>query len=458
MLSAIVRQDLKQLFILTLPILITQICQSGLALIDTLLAGQVSALDLSGVAIGAGLWMPTFLLGVGILISTTPLIGEAIGQQRLQKVPFITQQSLWLALGIGIVGVVVVNQLHFLFDWMSVPHDIQSIAKKFLFGISFGFPAVCLYTSLRCYTESLKHPTVVMVISIIGLLLNIPLSYAFIHGVTLGSTTLIPAMGGAGCGFASAIALWLNLVMLVGFLVWSKQPDFANHRFFAHFSRPDWSQLRHQLAIGIPIGLSIFFEVSAFSLAAIIVSPLGEIAVASHQVALTISSQLFMFPFSIAMALTIMVSNRYGARDYRDLKRIKVIGIVVATSIAVVSMLLTALFRQVLPTFFSDDLQVIHQAALLLWFATVYQLFDAWQVNFAGILRGIQDTTVPMWVTLFCYWGVAIPLAIYLVRYADFGAKGVWIALVAALGLASVLLGARLLYQQNKLKTAWHIQ
>lgn len=244
MLSAIARQDLKQLFVLTFPILITQICQSGLALVDTLLAGQVSALDLSGVAIGAGIWMPTFLLAVGILLATTPLIGEAIGQQRLQKVPFITQQSLWLALIIGIIGFVAVNQLHYLFDWMKVPKDIQHIAQKFLFGISFGFPAVCLYTSLRCYTESLKHPTVVMVISLIGLILNVPLSYAFIHGVTLGETVLIPAMGGAGCGFASGIALWINLLMLVSYLTLSPQSDFANQRFFANFAGIDFAQLR----------------------------------------------------------------------------------------------------------------------------------------------------------------------------------------------------------------------
>lgn len=455
MLSAIARQDLKQLFVLTLPILITQICQSGLALVDTLLAGQVSALDLSGVAIGAGIWMPTFLLAVGILLATTPLIGEAIGQQQLQKVPFITQQSLWLALIIGIIGFVLVNQLHYLFDWMKVPKDIQHIAQKFLFGISFGFPAVCLYTSLRCYTESLKHPTVVMVISLIGLILNVPLSYAFIHGVTLGDTALIPAMGGAGCGFASGIALWINLLMLVSYLTLSPQLDFANQRFFANFAGMDFAQLRQQLSIGIPIGMSIFFEVSAFSLASIIISPLGEIAVASHQVALTISSQLFMFPFSVAMALTIMVSNRYGAKDYRALKRIKLIGIAVATSFAVISMLLTAIFRQTLPTFFSENPQVIQQAALLLWFATVYQLFDAWQVNFAGILRGMQDTTVPMFITLFCYWVVAIPLGTYLVRYTDMGAKGFWIALVAALGLASLLLGTRLLRQQKRLKMAW---
>ncbi|WP_410471998.1 MATE family efflux transporter [Faucicola mancuniensis] len=448
------KQDLTQLFLLTLPILITQICQSGLGLIDTIMAGRVSALDLSGVAIGAGIWMPMMLLAVGILLSTTPLIGEVIGQKRLDKVAFITQQSLWLALAVGLVGFGVANQLHHFFDVMKVPDNIQSIAKDYLFGISFGFPAVCLYTTLRCYTESLKHPTVVTVISIIGLLLNIPINYAFIHGVPMLN---LPALGGAGCGYASAVCLWLNVLMLGGYLALSKQADFKNQRFFVNFSSPKKQQLLSQLKIGIPIGFSIFFEVSAFSLASLIISPLGEIAVASHQVTLSISSQLFMFPFSISMALTILVSNRFGAKDYPALKQIKVLGVIVATSLALTTMLFTAIFRTQLPSYFSQNPQVIHDASVLLWFALAYQIFDAWQVNFAGILRGLQDTTVPMFITLFCYWGVAIPLGAYLVRYTDTGVQGVWIGLVTALGLASVLLGYRLLYQQKHLKKSWQI-
>lgn len=445
-------QDLQQLFLLTLPILITQVCQSGLGLIDTMMAGQVSALDLSGVAIGGGLWMPLMLLAVGILLATTPLIGEVIGQKQPEKIPFITQQSLWLAVLIGFVGIVIANQLHYLFALMGVPSHIQPIAKEYLFGIAFGFPAVCLYTTLRCYTETLKHPTVVMLISVVGLLLNVPINYAFIHGVDwLG----LPAFGGAGCGYASAVCLWLNLMMLIGYLSFSKHQDFSKHRFFQHFSRPKTAQLAKQLAIGVPIGFSIFFEVSAFSLASLIISPLGEIAVASHQVTLSISSQLFMLPFSVAMALTILVSNRYGAKDYASLKQIKLLGVLVATSLAVLTMVLTAIFRTQLPSFFSDNPQVTAQASVLLWFALVYQLFDAWQVNFAGILRGLQDTTVPMFITLFCYWGVAIPLGAYLVRFTDMGAKGVWIGLVTALGLASALLGSRLLWQQKTLKKRW---
>lgn len=460
MFSAIVRQDIKQLFKLTLPILITQICQSALGLVDTIMAGQVSALDLSGVAIGAGLWMPIFLLMIGVLLATTPLVGEAIGQKHLEKVPFITQQSLWLALFTGVVGWFLVNQVHHLFAPMGVPANIAPIAKEFIFGISLGLPAVCLYTTLRCYTESLNQPIVVTVISVLGLLLNIPFNYLFIHGSAVFpalSWLNLPAMGGAGCGYASALTLWINLLMLTSYLAWTKQKTFVETRFFRQFSRPHFSQIVKQLYVGIPIGLSIFFEVSAFSLASLIISPLGEIAVASHQVTLSVSSQLFMFPFSVAMALTIMVSNRYGAKDYAGLKRIKLLGVGVASSIALTTMLLTVIFHQQIPRLFSDDAQVIAQASILLWFATVYQLFDAWQVNFAGILRGLQDTRVPMLLTLFCYWGVAIPLGTFLVRYAHLGAKGVWIALVTALGLASVLLGARLLSQQKVLKQRWQI-
>ncbi|ELA08328.1 MATE efflux family protein [Moraxella macacae 0408225] len=446
------RQDLQQLFLLTLPILITQICQSGLGLIDTIMAGRVSALDLSGVAIGSGLWLPVMLLAVGVLLATTPLIGEVIGQNQREKIPFITQQSLWLAVLIGFIGIVIVNQMHHLFALMGVPDHIQPIAKEYLFGIGFGFPAVGLYTTLRCYTETLKHPTVVMIISVIGLVLNIPINYAFIYGIDwLG----LPAFGGAGCGYASAVCLWLNLVMLIGYLSFSKHKDFSQYRFFKQFSLPKTVQLAKQLAIGIPIGCSIFFEVSAFSLASLIISPLGEIALASHQVTLSISSQLFMLPFSVAIALTILVSSRYGAKDYASLKQIKLLGVMVATSLALITMTFTAVFRTQLPKFFSDNPQVIDKASLLLYFALAYQLFDAWQVSFAGILRGLQDTSVPMFITLFCYWGVAIPLGAYLVRFTDMGAKGVWIGLVMALGLASILLGSRLLWQQKTLKTRW---
>ncbi len=439
-----------RLGVLALPILITQFCQAALGVVDAIMAGQVSALDLAAVAIGSGIWLPLFLLATGILIATTPLIGEALGQNKHDQIPHITQQSLWTAAVIGIVGFIIVNLMPNALGIMGVPENIQPIATQYLHGVSFGFPAMAVYAVLRSYCEALGRPEPVTVISIIGLLADIPLNYIFIHGL-YG----MPEMGGAGCGVATAIVLWITVLLLAGYTAFTKRQQFASTRFFYGFTKPNRVQINKLLKLGIPIGISIFFEASLFSLGAIIISPLGEIATASHQVALSVTGQLFMIPISVAMALTIMVSNRFGEKNLLALRHVQTTGLIWTILIAIACMLGIWLFRPQLAAAFTDNLEVRAQAMHLLIFALAYQLFDGWQVNIAGILRGMQDTTIPMWVTLFCYWIVALPLGIYLVRYTDTGAQGFWMALITGLFLSSILLTIRLRYQQRRLQAQW---
>ena len=439
-----------RLGVLAFPILITQFCQAALGVVDAIMAGQVSALDLAAVAVGSGIWLPLFLLATGILIATTPLIGEAIGKNDLKQVPHITQQSLWTAGVIGIIGFIVVNFAPNVLALMGVPANIQPIATQYLHGVSFGFPAIAVYAVLRSYCEALGRPEPVTVISIIGLLADIPLNYIFIHGL-FG----MPEMGGAGCGVATAIVLWINVLLLAAYTSFTKRQQFASTRFFYAFASPNREQIKKLLKLGIPIGISIFFEASLFSLGALVISPLGELATASHQVALAVTSQLFMIPISVAMALTIMVSNRFGEKNLMALRQVQATGLIWTVLIALTCMIGIWLFRPQLAAAFSDNPAVITQSMHLLIFALGYQLFDGWQVNVAGILRGMQDTTIPMWVTLFCYWLVALPLGVYLVRFTDIGAQGFWMALITGLFLSSILLTLRLRYQQKRLTTMW---
>ncbi|TXD97929.1 MATE family efflux transporter [Psychrobacter frigidicola] len=454
MVSVLSFKDFKsysmRLGILALPILITQFCQAALGVVDAIMAGQVSALDLAAVAVGSGIWLPLFLLVTGILIATTPLIGEAVGQNKHDQVPHITQQSLWTAGVLGILGFIIVNLMPNVLGIMGVPANIQPIAAEYLHGVSFGFPALAAYAVLRSYCEALGRPEPVTIISIIGLLADIPLNYIFIHGL-FG----MPEMGGAGCGVATAIVLWINVLLLAAYTTFTKRQQFASTRFFYSFTAPNREQITKLLKLGIPIGISIFFEASLFSLGALVISPLGELATASHQVALSVTSQLFMIPISVAMALTIMVSNRFGEKNLLAVRQVQATGLIWTVVIALVCMLGIWIFRPQLAAAFTDNLEVRAQAMHLLIFALAYQLFDGWQVNIAGILRGMQDTTVPMWVTLFCYWIVALPLGIYMVRYTDIGAQGFWMALIAGLVLSSILLTLRLIYQQKRLGAQW---
>lgn len=438
------RRELSTLLHLMWPILITQMAQAGYGLIDTMMAGQVSAGDLAAVAVGAGLWLPAFLLISGILVATTPLVAEAVGAGRRHDVPMITRQALWVALGLGVLGFLALRASVLLFDPLGVPDNLQAKTTLYIAGVSLGVPAIALYTALRGYHEALGHPRPIMLISVLGLLLNIPLNYAFIYGYGV-----IPAMGGAGCGFATAILMWWMLLALICYGAVSRH--YADIRIFNQFDPPHWAWLKRILLLGVPIGVAIFFEASLFSMAALVLSPLGETVVAGHQIALSVTSQLFMIPLSLAMALTIRIGQLYGEQNWPRLKLVRRLGFWTGSSLALSIMLLIALFRHDLVSLYSHDAAVQQLAAQLLLLAMAYQLFDAWQVTTAGTLRGIQDTQIPMWITLFCYWVIALPCGLYLSRVAGYGAMGFWSGLVLGLFLASLLLLWRLRLQQRRL-------
>lgn len=427
-----------------LPILLTQFAQAGYGLVDTIMAGRVSADDLAVVSIGAGLWLPVFFFTIGVLIATTPLLGELIGKKQPEKIPNMVQQSLWLALFLGLLASFTLYCLPWTFDWFDVPSALQNNTSLYLRWVSVGFVALALSTSLRCYTESLGHPLAMTVISLLGVLINIPLNYIFIHG-KFG----MPALGGAGCGVATACVLWLTFFILAGYLAVSKK--YADVRFYKNFNKPTLATIKKIAFLGIPIGTSIFFEASLFSIAAVVLSPLGAVTVSAHQVALSITSQFFMIPLSLGLALTIIISKDYGKQNWLSLRANQKIGFVLATLLAFVGMVIILIFKHQLATFYTEDTRVIELASQLLLFAAIYQIVDAWQVVSAGILRGIQDTATPMWITFFSYWCVALPIGVYLSRYSDYGAQGFWVALVIGLTLAAFLLMFRIKHKNKQL-------
>lgn len=441
--------ELKQLLHLMIPILVTQFAQAGFGLIDTIMAGQLSAADLAAVAVAVGIWMPVMLLCSGIMLATSPLIAAALGAKKTDEIPTISHQALWIALFLGLVGMMILHLMPQFFHLLKVPENLHAKAGLFLHTIAFGIPAITLYTVLRCYAEALGHPRVVTTISLLALPILVPLNYVFMHGL-FG----LPEMGSAGCGVANAILQWLMLIVLFFYIKHAK--TFAHVRLFQQFEKLDPAWFKRIALLGLPIGLAIFFEVSIFSTAALVISPLGDIMIAAHQIAISITSQLFMIPLSLAMALTIRVGQYYGAQNFDAMRQVQKLGFIVGTVFACATMILLWLCRAWIIQIYNDNPEVFTVAYGLVIYAVAYQLVDAWQVTAAGCLRGMQDTKSPMWITLFAYWIVAFPIGVYLTRYTDFAAAGVWVGLIIGLFVACILLIWRLLYSNTKLKRFKH--
>lgn len=441
------RYELKKLFHLMIPILLTQFSQAGFGLIDTIMAGHISATDLAAIAVGVGLWIPIMLLFSGIMIATTPLVAEANGARTPEKIAIIARQSLWVALILGIIAALILQLMPLLLPILGVPAVLLPKASLFLHAIALGMPAVTMYAALRGYSEAIGHPRPVTAISLLALLLLIPLNFIFMYGIGP-----IPALGSAGCGFATAILQWIMFFALAAYVF--KGKAYQTTQIFTGWEKINPYWVKRILQLGCPIGLAIFFEVSIFSTAAIVLSPLGETLVAAHQVAISVTSQLFMIPMSLAIALTIRVGTYYGEKNWAAMRKVQYLGLITGTVFAVVTMLLIWCFRADIVAIYTTDYAVAEVAMYLLLFAIAYQLMDAWQVSAAGCLRGMQDTQGPMWITMISYWVIAFPAGVYLARFTQMQAAGVWVGLIIGLTVACILLLSRLYMINRQLNRA----
>lgn len=432
----------KNLLKLAYPILIAQLVQNLMGFSDTVMAGRVSATDMAAVAVASSVWLPLILTIYGLVMALAAIVSQYAGAKAYHKVANATYQTGWiaLALGIGLIALYYVLA-PWLFDRVTLESDLKQLMFDYLGYIVWGGPGFCLYLVLRNYAEGLSITRPTMIISIIGLLINIPANYVFIYG-KFG----MPALGGAGCGIATAIVYWVMFFCTLGYSYYSKHLKHVS--LFDKFYWPQWTQITYVLGIGIPISLSLLFEVSLFSVVAIVLAPFGVDVVASHQIAISFSGLVFMVPLSIAMAVTIKVGFAVGHKEYQQAKLLCKYSLVLGLAIAVLTATITLAFKSQIAAIYTSDLSVIDMAAGLMLLAALYQFSDTVQVICAGALRGYKDTKSILAITFVSYWiiglGVGLLLGVTNWLVPPMGAYGFWIGFILGLSSAAVLLAWRL--------------
>ncbi|WP_375194040.1 MATE family efflux transporter [Marinobacter sp.] len=431
----------RTLAILGGPILVAQLAQMANGVIDTVMAGHASAEDLAAVGIGTSLWMPLFLFFMGMLGALQPIISGYNGARTIEKIMPATWQGLYLAAAGSVIMIVLLTNVHPVLALLDLDPHTAGITQGYLDAFAWGIPALMLITALRGLTDGLGHTRVIMAFSVLSTLVNLPMNYIFIYG-KLG----LPAMGGVGCGWATAIS---NGVAALGLLVYlNRSRVYRQFHLISDWVKPDLAGLRYILTIGIPIGFTIFVEASMFSVIALFLAPLGPVVVAGHQIALNVVSLLFMLPLSIGMALTLRVSFLMGARAPDTARVIARSSLILAAGTALVFALMLLVFSREIAALYTDDQAVQAVTVRLLMFAAFFQIADVIQVTCISALRGYKDTRIPMFIMLFSFWGVGLPLG-YLLTFTSWllpamGAAGFWVGLTGGLASAGLLLGWRL--------------
>lgn len=442
-------QETRTLLQLAGPVMVAQLAQTANGFVDTLMAGQAGAEDLAAVALGTSLWLPLYLFIVGIMTSTSAIVSHLYGGGRTDAIGPAAHQAIWISLPLGLISVVLLRNTAPLLHLLQIDPKLIPLTQTYLEGISWGFPAICFFLALRFYAEGMGQPRPVMIVSVVGLLANIPLNYIFIFG-KLG----LPAMGGPGCGWATAIVMWLMAACMAGYAVMLDRQFDSGLKWM--LGKLNTRQIIDMLRLGIPIGLSIFFEVSVFCVIALLVATLGTTVIAGHQVALNVASLVFMIPLSLSLAFGVRLGHCVGAGDKTALDHVAIAGMLLVALFAALNATVMGLAREPIAALYSNDADVVSLATQLLWFAAFFQLSDGLQVGAAGALRGLKDTRYPMVITLVSYWVVALSigysLAFGLWGFPAMGAKGFWIGLLAGLSCAALLLNTRLIIRLRHLR------
>ncbi|MEL7291056.1 MAG: MATE family efflux transporter [Pseudomonadota bacterium] len=435
------KNEATKLIKLATPVLIASVAQTGMGFVDTVMAGGVSATDMAAVSIASSIWLPTILFGIGLLMALVPVVAQLNGAGRQHKVPFEIQQGIVMALLLSLPTCLVLMQTENILNIMDVEAVMTQKTIGYMDAVMFAVPAFLLFQALRSLTDGMSLTKPAMIIGFIGLLLNIPLNWMFVYG-KLGA----PALGGVGCGVATAIVYWIMFALLMFYVITSQR--LAKINLFEQWHKPDVKAQIKLFRLGFPVAAALFFEVTLFAVVALLVAPLGPLVVAAHQVAINFSSLVFMLPMSIGAATSIRVGHKLGESSVHGATVASRVGLLVAIILSLFTALLTLLFREQVSLLYTDNRAVIELAMQLLVLAAVYQVTDAIQVVAAGALRGYKDMAAIFNRTFIAYWILGLPMG-YILAMTDWivepmGAHGFWFGFIIGLSSAAVLLGLRL--------------
>jgi MATE family multidrug resistance protein len=435
-------EKLKLLLTIFIPILISQVGLMMMNFFDTTMSGHYSSVDLAGVAIGSSLWVPVFT-GLTGMLAVTPIIAQLVGAKNKEKVAFSVIQGIYLAVLLAIIVIILGSFILVpLLNSMKLDNEVESISQNYLIALSYGMIPLFVFNVLRSFIDALGKTRVSMIITICSLPINIFFNYLLIYG-KFG----FPELGGVGTGYATAITYWI-ITFIAAAIIHTQRP-FLSYGIFKRFYAVSTKKWKEILKIGVPIGLSIFFETSIFSAVTILMSNFNTVTIASHQSAMNFASFIYMIPLSISMALTIVVGFEVGSKRFQDARDYSFIGVALAVTMAFFSGIILLLFRHEIAGIYTDDPSVQKLTAHFLLYALFFQLSDAIQAPVQGALRGYKDVNITFIMALVSYWAVGLPLGYFLANFTAWGPYGYWVGLITGLAVGAICLTVRLVSIQK---------
>ncbi|HEV2569610.1 MATE family efflux transporter [Sphingomonas sp.] len=422
------------------PLILTNVAQSAINATDVVLLGWLGATQLAASSIGINLYIAFLIFGMGLVMAASPILARQLGRRRhsVREVRRTVRQTMWAAATITVPTWLLLWQAEPILRLLGQEPALSAQAAVFVRPLMFGFLPALLYLVLRAFVAALEQPNWALAISVAGVIANALINYVLIFGAGP-----IPQLGLFGAGLGSALTQTLMFLGMAAVVM--LHPRFRRYRLFGRFWRADWPRYVEVWRLGLPIALTLSLEVTLFIAAVFLMGLIGTTSIAAHAIAIQIASLTFMVPLGLSQAVTVRVGLAYGRGDPIGITRAGwtafTMAIAFMAAMALVMFAIPeALVRLFLDVKLPENQAVLPLAVSFLYLAALFQVFDGAQSVGAGMLRGLQDTTVPMIFAGFGYWVIGIGTAVWLGFGLGWEGVGIWIGLAAGLAVVSVLM------------------
>lgn len=428
---------------LGLPLVLGQLGLIVAGLADTLMVGGYGSRELAAASFVNGVYVLGIVVLTGFSYGLTPLVGSLFGRGNREGIGELLKNGLMANLIMGLVVSLLMWILYFFLDKLGQPSQLLTLMRDYYSVMLVSIIFLALFNGFKQFADGIGDTPAGMWIMLAGNGLNIVLNYLFIFG-KFG----FPEWGLWGAGLATAISRVLMGLAFLWLFLGTRRYAFYRTTFKMSVMRV--SLMKKITFTGLPVAVQMGLETVSFSFAAMMMGWLGVTALAAHQILNTVGTICFMIYYGIGAAVSIRVSHFYGQHDLKEARRTASAGFHLIVVAFLFSGSLIFACRNYFSGWFTADTEVAATIATMLPIFFLYQLGDGLQANFANALRGTCDVKPVMYIAVFAYLVVNIPVGYFFGFVLDWGARGVWMGFPFGLTTAGILYFVRFRKQTGK--------
>mgnify|MGYP005989339993 CR=1 FL=1 len=421
---------------LGMPLILSNLAQFAIHITDTVMLGWYDVTALAASTIAGTLFFVIFIVGAGFAQAVTPLVAAAAEEDDNVQVRRVTRMGLWLSIFYGLAVTIPFFWTEDILIAIGQDPEVSALAHIYLQIVIWQMVPALIVMTLKSFLSAMEYTAIILWATIGTAVLNGFVNYALIFG-NWGA----PELGIKGAAISSLFVTLVTVIILAIYTV-RVLPQF---QLFKNFWRSDSEIMKRVYMLGWPIGLTSLAEGGLFSASAIMMGWIGPLELAAHGIAIQLASMTFMVHIGFSQAATVRAGRALGRKDEQSLRRGGATAIAMSAVYAVVTSVVFLAMPETMISLFIDPNEperanLLRIGAGLLMVAALFQLVDGLQVLALGLLRGVQDTTVPMIMATFSYWIIGLPVSYVLAFKLGLGGVGLWFGLVIGLFVAAVSL------------------